>query len=1391
MAISKELLSYVLSADTSGMISPVSKAGAALTKLGADGAKAGQQVSAGLERAQKSLHGFGNKAALVGAGLTAAVSLPLTAMLKSGLDSLIEAERRAAQTNAVIKSTGGAANVSADQLKSLVTGLRDMSGVSGGVIRDGANMLLTFTQIKNRVGEGNNIFDQATEAVLDMSVALGEDTATAAIRLGKALNDPVSGMTALKRVGVTFNDEQKKTIEGFVKQGDVMSAQKEILKELSIEFGGSAEAFGQTTAAAAMKARIAFDLIKQDLASSLLPAVKSIAGGVQDLGKLFQSLDEDTQKWIGYAVIGLAASGPLLTGVGLLAKGLGGLIALYGRLAASAAVAGAAQQSALMGGLLKGGAGLLKVGALATGAYVASEMFPGDAGNAAATGMATSAVGGAAGMAAAPAAVLAAATSASNPRWLPEDQDEYNQFLEDSIAGIETFTGDQQALADQLAGMGSNWKGNTAALDQYRESLEQTAGAHGLVIEWADRTRSNLGGATVSVKQSEEAAQQAASAEQMHAAALQQASTAAQAAGLNMQSLGAALEGTFAPWLAGEQAVLGLESAFAQVDDQIKALAESEQSVADKGIAVQQAMFGLVNGMAGATQQFAEGSITADQYNGLLAGTYAKLDELAKTGYPGAREKADFYKAKLEELQRVGVVTNEIRLTGAEKATGQIQELIGQIQHLKSELGNGIEGKVVANIEKTFGLTPGARGGTILDGVPRFARGGMFNRPTAIVGEGSKQYEEYVIPTDPRYRDRAMGLWEQAGTRLMASGGAVGGDGAAATSMVAEPATGAGESLNLFASGAQEGTDATTGLTALLDVLGQQTFPLATEAIILDTQMLALLTQTQQANVPVQILEQAMFAATTLATQGTTMAVLGLIGQLQALNATQVTIRVDRSQVDAASGSLRNLTSAVSSALGAFGLGSGVISQWLGVVLALPGGTLAGAVKAESGGYVGGVGAGFTASRPTLVGEGNPHYAEYVIPTDPAYRRNAMSLLGGLHGELGIPAMAAGGVLGDTAWGGVAAEAPAQLLKATAGSMIAAAAVSQGGGAQAFVDWAQQQAGKPYVWAAAGPDVFDCSGLVIAAAAAMGLPGLPHYSGSLIEMATPMPVEQGISTPGALLWRPGHIAISRGDGTTIEARGTAYGVGNWDAAGRFVQAGMLAGLPGAGAGNMADKLPPAWAEVGLYIKDHFATAGVGFTGGAGPGDAGEGQMVTMWTGKISTFGGPGDFQPMASGISSGSAYSQGIPFAAMRMDYANGGDIPLGLGDWINIGHAGTVVPAQLLDWGPAAWTGRIVDVAPYVMDALGAQTDSTVDVGPMAAGGIVGVYDQGGYLPEGLSLAFNGTGRPEPVGHGLGVTVNVVVHGNLVHQDDVVEGIAEALQSRSRRGFLDLAVSR
>ncbi|MGC9544031.1 phage tail tape measure protein [Streptomyces sp. UG1] len=67
-----------------------------------------------------------------------------------------------------------------------------------------------------------------------------------------------------------------------------------------------------------------------------------------------------------------------------------------------------------------------------------------------------------------------------------------------------------------------------------------------------------------------------------------------------------------------------------------------------------------------------------------------------------------------------------------------------------------------------------ASGGTVGSGFGQPATPGVFNRPTAIVGEGNPAHPEFVIPTDPKYRGRARMLWEAAGAQLMEDGGVLG-----------------------------------------------------------------------------------------------------------------------------------------------------------------------------------------------------------------------------------------------------------------------------------------------------------------------------------------------------------------------------------------------------------------------------------------------------------------------------------------------------------------------------------------------------------------------------------------------------------------------------------------
>ncbi len=175
-----------------------------------------------------------------------------------------------AQTEAVVKSTGMAAGLTAQQMADMAGAMSASSGNSifaDDAILGAQNVLATFTQIK-----GTN-FGDATQSILDISQAMGTDLQSSALQVGKALNDPVAGIGALSRVGVSFSEDQKKMIEAMVETGDVAGAQQIILAELNKEFGGSAAAAVDTYAGQQALVAAQFADIQQTLGEALLPVL--------------------------------------------------------------------------------------------------------------------------------------------------------------------------------------------------------------------------------------------------------------------------------------------------------------------------------------------------------------------------------------------------------------------------------------------------------------------------------------------------------------------------------------------------------------------------------------------------------------------------------------------------------------------------------------------------------------------------------------------------------------------------------------------------------------------------------------------------------------------------------------------------------------------------------------------------------------------------------------------------------------------------------------------------------------------------------------------------------------------------------------------------------------
>lgn len=91
------------------------------------------------------------------------------------------------------------------------------------------------------------------------------------------------------------------------------------------------------------------------------------------------------------------------------------------------------------------------------------------------------------------------------------------------------------------------------------------------------------------------------------------------------------------------------------------------------------------------------------------------------------------------------------------------------------------------------------------------------------------------------------------------------------------------------------------------------------------------------------------------------------------------------------------------------------------------------------------------------------------------------------------------------------------------------------------------------------PDTFDCSELVQWAAHQAGVT-IADGSWNQKAACKPISVEEALRTPGALLFKPGHVAISLGDGRTIEAMGTKWGVVVANGRGRFTSGGLIPGM---------------------------------------------------------------------------------------------------------------------------------------------------------------------------------------------------------------------------------------
>ncbi|WP_135469840.1 phage tail length tape measure family protein [Crenalkalicoccus roseus] len=169
------------------------------------------------------------------AGTTAAFAA-LTTTVTLAVRAAEEFERLGLRTEAVVRATGGAAGYTAEQIRALAQDIARNTLASTEGVEAAAQKLLTFRSVAGET------FERTLRAAQDLAAVGFGTIESAAVQLGKALESPAEGLSALTRVGVTFTAEQRRLIEAFVETGQVAEAQRVILEAVERQVGGAGAA---------------------------------------------------------------------------------------------------------------------------------------------------------------------------------------------------------------------------------------------------------------------------------------------------------------------------------------------------------------------------------------------------------------------------------------------------------------------------------------------------------------------------------------------------------------------------------------------------------------------------------------------------------------------------------------------------------------------------------------------------------------------------------------------------------------------------------------------------------------------------------------------------------------------------------------------------------------------------------------------------------------------------------------------------------------------------------------------------------------------------------------------------------------------------------------------
>ena len=200
------------------------------------------------------------------AGVTAAIA-GVVAVSKDLISVYSVQEQAEVRLEATLRATGSAIGMSSKELKDLASSFQEVTTYGDEAIIEVEKLFVASGSISRQA------LPRATEAVLDLAAAMGEDLNASAKRLAKALADPKSNLDSLKDANIQLSDAQKEEIKTLQEQGDLMGAQSIILEKVESSYGGIAKALADTDTGKLTQISNVWGDIKEGLGKGLLDSI--------------------------------------------------------------------------------------------------------------------------------------------------------------------------------------------------------------------------------------------------------------------------------------------------------------------------------------------------------------------------------------------------------------------------------------------------------------------------------------------------------------------------------------------------------------------------------------------------------------------------------------------------------------------------------------------------------------------------------------------------------------------------------------------------------------------------------------------------------------------------------------------------------------------------------------------------------------------------------------------------------------------------------------------------------------------------------------------------------------------------------------------------------------